>query len=91
LGRKKQNGLGRSVNVLQRTAQPVDTDARAPLRLIDEYHSKSFRHHAVMTSLFAAWYNFCRKNQTLRSQTPAMAAGISDYVWSLEELLETSK
>ncbi len=24
-------------------------------------HSKSSRHHAAMTSLFACWYNFCRK------------------------------
>jgi hypothetical protein len=30
-------------------------------------------------------YNFCRIHQTMRV-TPAMAAGISDHVWSLEEV-----
>jgi transposase-like protein/IS1 family transposase len=34
-----------------------------------------------------AWYNFCRIHQTLRI-TPAMAAGITDHVWDLEELLK---
>jgi hypothetical protein len=31
-------------------------------------------------------YNFCRIHKTLRI-TPAMAAGISDHVWSIEELV----
>jgi hypothetical protein len=31
-------------------------------------------------------YNFARVHQTLRV-TPAMEAGISDHVWSLEEIV----
>jgi len=31
------------------------------------------------------FYNFCRTHQTLRV-TPAMEAGLTDHVWSLEEL-----
>jgi hypothetical protein len=31
------------------------------------------------------WYNFARIHQTLRV-TPAMEAGISDHVWSAEEI-----
>lgn len=31
-------------------------------------------------------YNFCRIHRTLRV-TPAMEAGISDHVWSIEELI----
>jgi hypothetical protein len=31
------------------------------------------------------WYNFARIHQTLRV-TPAMEAGVSDYVWSAEEI-----
>jgi hypothetical protein len=31
------------------------------------------------------YYNFCRVHQTLRV-TPAMEAGISDHVWSIEEM-----
>jgi hypothetical protein len=31
-------------------------------------------------------YNFCRIHQTLRV-TPAMEAGISNHVWTLEEIV----
>jgi hypothetical protein len=32
-------------------------------------------------------YNFCRPHKTLDGATPAMAAGLSDHVWSLSELI----
>jgi hypothetical protein len=32
------------------------------------------------------YYNFCRIHQTLRI-TPAMAAGVSDHVWEIEDLI----
>jgi transposase InsO family protein len=51
-------------------------------------HSKSPRHHAAMQSVFVAWYNFCRKHETLKGQTPAMFAGLSQKVWAIRELLE---
>jgi hypothetical protein len=38
-----------------------------------------------MVALYFLHYNFCRVHGTLRI-TPAMQAGISDHVWSLEEL-----
>jgi hypothetical protein len=31
-------------------------------------------------------YNFCRVHQALRV-TPAMEAGITDHVWSIEEIV----
>jgi IS1 family transposase len=37
--------------------------------------------------LHFGWYNFVRIHQTLRI-TPAMAAGVTDHVWDLEELLK---
>ena len=37
-------------------------------------------------ALHFAHYNFCRIHGSLRI-TPAMAAGISDHVWTLEELI----
>jgi hypothetical protein len=40
--------------------------------------------HAV--ALHYMHYNFCRIHQTLRV-TPAMEAGISDHLWTLEELI----
>ena len=33
-------------------------------------------------------YNFCRVHQTLRV-TPAMEAGVTDHVWSIEEIVES--
>jgi len=51
-------------------------------------HSKSLRHHTAMQALFVAWYNFARKHETLKGNTPAMASGLSDHVWTIKELLE---
>lgn len=58
-------------------------------------HSKSAAHHSAMQSLFAAWYNFCRTNMALhqkgqQKRTPAMAAGLADKAWSLQDLLAAS-
>jgi hypothetical protein len=38
-----------------------------------------------MMAIYAMNCNFCRIHQTLRV-TPAMEAGITDHVWSLEEM-----
>jgi hypothetical protein len=40
--------------------------------------------HAV--ALHFMYYNFCRVHQTLRV-TPAMEGGVTDHVWSIEEIL----
>jgi transposase-like protein/IS1 family transposase len=48
--------------------------------------SKKFENHCAALMLWFAFYNFCRRHQTLRV-TPAMAAGISDHIWSVRELL----
>ena len=41
-----------------------------------------------MTAIFVAFYNFCRKHETLKGRTPAMAAGLAEKAFSLGELLE---
>ena len=48
--------------------------------------SKKFENHCHMVAIYHAYYNFCRVHQTLRV-TPAMEAGLTDHVWSLEELV----
>lgn len=53
-------------------------------------HSKSVKHHAAMQNIFFAWYNFCRKHATLKGQTPAMAAGLTEKPWTIQRLLENS-
>lgn len=49
--------------------------------------SKKLRNLRAAIALYFAHYNFCRIHQTLRT-TPAMAAGITTEVWSLERLIE---
>src|ERR1035438_4353862 len=47
--------------------------------------SKKLENHGHMVALHFMHYNFARVHKTLRI-TPAMQAGISDHVWSLEEI-----
>jgi hypothetical protein len=39
-----------------------------------------------MLGLYLAWYNFCRIRSTIKT-TPAVAQGLTDHVWPIEELL----
>jgi IS1 family transposase len=47
--------------------------------------SKKFENHGHQVALYFFHYNFCRVHKTLRV-TPAMEAGLTDHVWTLEEL-----
>src|SRR5208337_4296208 len=47
--------------------------------------SKKVENLAHAVSLYFMYYNFARIHRTLRV-TPAMEAGVSDHVWSLEEI-----
>lgn len=49
-------------------------------------HSKKLENHWHALALYFMWYNYGRIHQSLKI-TPAMALGISDHVWSLEEIL----
>jgi hypothetical protein len=42
--------------------------------------------HEAAVALYFMWYNFGRIHQTLRV-TPAMEAGVTDHVWSVEEIV----
>ncbi len=53
-------------------------------------HSKSPKHHVAMQAIFVAWYNFARKNEALKNQTPAMASKLTDHVWTIKELIENA-
>jgi transposase-like protein/IS1 family transposase len=48
--------------------------------------SKKLSHLKAAVALHLAFYNFCRVHSSLRV-TPCMAAGISDHIWSLAELV----
>jgi IS1 family transposase len=48
--------------------------------------SKKIEHHEAAIALHYMYYNFARVHQTLRV-TPAMEAGVSNHVWTLEEIV----
>lgn len=55
------------------------------------YHSSGFskkvENHAAMVSLHFMHYNFARAHSALGKQTtPAMAAGVADHVWTVQEI-----
>lgn len=55
--------------------------------------SKKAENHAHAVSLYFMHYNFCRVHATLTKAnggvhtTPAMAAGVTDRVWKVEDML----
>lgn len=46
-------------------------------------HSKKLTNHKAMLALYFAWYNFVRRHMTLT----AVAQGLTDHEWTIEELL----
>lgn len=53
-------------------------------------HSKKWENHSAMLALWFGFYNFCRKHASLKKETPAMASGLTDHVWTIRELIEES-
>jgi IS1 family transposase len=47
--------------------------------------SKKFENHMHMVALYTVWYNFVKLHKAHR-MTPAMAAGVSDRLWSMEDI-----
>ena len=49
--------------------------------------SKKIENHAHAVSLHFMHYNFARPHKTLGTKiSPAMAAGLSDHLWTVEEI-----
>jgi hypothetical protein len=61
----------------------VDASLYAP----DKRFSQKIENMQAAVSLHLAHYNLVRLHKSLRT-TPAMAAGMTDRLWSLEELVE---
>src|SRR5436189_5026714 len=74
-----------STSFVERQNLSMRMSIRRFTRLTNAF-SKKVENHAAAVALWFMYYNFCRVHQTLRV-TPAMEAGISDHVWSIEELV----
>ncbi|MGD0892369.1 MAG: hypothetical protein ABR923_12640 [Terracidiphilus sp.] len=70
---------------IERQNLSVRMGMRRMTRLTNGF-SKKWENLEAAYSLWFAYYNFCRRHQTLRI-SPAMEAGISDHLWSIGELL----
>ena len=48
--------------------------------------SKKFENHCHMVALYTVWYNFVKMHKSLK-MTPAMAAGVSEKLWSVGNIV----
>jgi len=74
-----------STSFVERQNLSMRMSIRRFTRLTNAF-SKKVENHAAAVALWFMYYNFCRIHQTLRV-TPAMEAGLTDHLWSVEELL----
>jgi IS1 family transposase len=75
-----------STSYVERANLSIRMGNRRFTRLTNAF-SKKIDNHVHALALYFAFYNFCRIHKTLKV-TPAMAAGITDTLWSLEEIAE---
>ncbi len=73
-----------STSYVERSNLTLRMGCRRFTRLTNGF-SKKVENHAHAVALHMMFYNFGRIHKSLRV-TPAMEAGVSDHVWSLEEI-----
>ena len=74
-----------STSYVERQNLTMRMSMRRFTRLTNAF-SKKLDNHIHALALYFAFYNFCRIHKTLR-MSPAMAAGITDTLWSLEDIV----
>jgi len=77
-----------STSFVERQNLTMRMSMRRFTRLTNAF-SKKIDNLGYAVALHYMWYNFARVHKTLRV-TPAMEAGISDHVWSIEEIVRLS-
>ena len=73
------------VSYIERSNLTLRMGSRRFTRLTNAF-SKKLENHAHAVALHYTHYNWCRIHKILRV-TPAIEAGLTDHVWSLEELV----
>jgi IS1 family transposase len=90
IGTRKRRIIGKpdrkriSTSFVERQNLTLRMTNRRFTRLTNAF-SKKIENHRHSLAIHFLHYNFCRIHQTLRV-TPAMEAGISKHVWSVEEI-----
>lgn len=75
-----------STSFMERGNLTIRMQNRRFTRLTNGF-SKKLENHAHMLAISMVYYNFCRKHMSLKGQTPAMAAGLTNYRWTASDLL----
>jgi IS1 family transposase len=78
-----------TTNHAERTNLSLRTFTRRFVRCTINF-SKKRENHAHAVAVFVAFFNFCRVHKSLDGKTPAMAAGLTDHVWTITELLKAT-
>ncbi len=73
-----------STSYVERQNLTMRMSIRRFTRLTNAF-SKKLDNHALSVALHYMHYNFCRIHKSLRI-TPAMAAGVTDHVWTMNEV-----
>ncbi len=74
-----------STSYVERQNLTMRMSMRRFTRLTNAF-SKKLDNHIHALALYFAFYNLCRIHKTLR-MSPAMAAGIADRLWSMEDII----
>jgi IS1 family transposase len=74
-----------STSYVERQNLTMRMQMRRFTRLTNAF-SKKIEHHVASIAIHYAWYNFVRIHQTLRV-TPAMAAGVTEHLWSIQDIV----
>jgi IS1 family transposase len=74
-----------STSYVERSNLSIRMQNRRFTRLTNAF-SKKFENHVHALALYFMFYNFCRIHKTLKV-TPAMAAGVSKTLWSMEDIV----
>jgi IS1 family transposase len=75
-----------STSYAERSNLSIRMQNRRFTRLTNAF-SKKFENHVHALALYFMFYNFVRIHKTLK-MTPAMAAGVSETLWSMSDLAE---
>jgi hypothetical protein len=70
---------------IERQNLSIRMGMRRMTRLANAF-SKKWENLQAAYSLWFAFYNFCRRHQSLRV-TPAMESGLTDHIWTVMELV----
>lgn len=75
-----------STSYVERQNLTMRMSMRRFTRLTNAF-SKKIENHIHAVSLHFMHYNFCRIHKTLRIITPAMAAGVTERLWQIEDII----